>query len=126
MTAITALIPQLAGPRDAAPLHRKGCHEPVQPERRPYDSEDQLDRMHSDPDRHCTWRVHHAWLGIRPPPANRVAFPVPILSLYTTPDPLFSSLPKPGEWPPGLGLGRSRSHDTRPQGATQTRWPRAG
>src|ERR1700733_4179397 len=30
---------QLAGPKDAAPFHGEGCHQPVDPERRPADGE---------------------------------------------------------------------------------------
>src|SRR5208282_3950663 len=47
---------QLAGPRHAAPLHRKGRHEPVQPERCPSDGKDELYHMHHDSDCHSAWR----------------------------------------------------------------------
>ena len=46
-TTITALI-RSSRDHHAAPLHRKRCHEPVQPEHRPSDGEDELDRSHRD------------------------------------------------------------------------------
>ena len=38
---------QLAGPSEAPPLHGEGGHEPVDPERRPSDGEDEFDRVHA-------------------------------------------------------------------------------
>ncbi len=47
---------QLAGPRNAAPLHGEGRHEPVDPERRPSDGEDELDRVHATQSSTSAWR----------------------------------------------------------------------
>ena len=49
--------PQLARPRNAAALHREGRHQPVEPERRPADGEDELDRPH----RHAWFQVEPVW-----------------------------------------------------------------
>jgi hypothetical protein len=38
---------QLARPSHAPPLHGESSHEPVDPKRRPSDSEDELDRVHA-------------------------------------------------------------------------------
>src|SRR5208282_377160 len=73
---------QLAGPRHAAPLHKKGRHEPVQPERCPSDGKDELYHMHHDSDCHSAWRYATRSSGSgseeagaraepRPPPSSR-------------------------------------------------------